>query len=755
MPISSPGVTTPPTADATWAHFLPPDSGCVCPYRPHWSNSKPPRLNGIAFTLSDRPCHLRSRRQETSTSSPTTTTLASSLNPANVGVSVTFTATVNGAAPTGTVSFTADGSPLCSSVAFSGGSGNTKTAACSSSALAVGSHSIVATYSGDAANQASFNAPALSQGVNASTDVIWFDDVVPAGATQTGTAEGWTWVSSSPAPFSSALAHQSALLSDIHQHYFYDATATLSVGIGDTLYAYVYLDPVNPPSEVTLQWNNGTWEHRAYWGANLNDWGIDGTNSRRYMGALPATGQWVRLSVPAALVGLEGTSINGMAFTLYDGRATWDRAGKSTGTSSPTTTTLASSLNPANVGVSVTFTATVNGSAPTGTVSFTADGSPLCSSVAFSGGSGNTKTAACSSSTLVAGSHSIVATYSGDAANQSSFNAPALSQRVNAGGGSDVVWFDDIVPAGATQTGTAEGWTWVSSNPAPFSGSLAHQSALLSGLHQHHFYNATTTLSVSTGDTLYTYVYLDPVNPPSEVMLQWNNGTWEHRAYWGANLIAWGDDATNSRRYMGALPATGQWVRLSVPAALVGLEATTLNGMAFTLSDGRATFDRAGKSTGTSSPTTTTLASSLNPANVGVSVTFTATVNGAAPTGTVSFTADGSPLCSSVAFSGGSGNTKTAACSSSTLVAGSHSIVATYSGDAANQSSFNTPALSQTVNAGGGSDVVWFDDVVPAGATQTGTGEGWTWVSSNPRTVLRFARAPVGAALRPPSASLL
>ena len=47
------------------------------------------------------------------------------------------------------------------------------------------------------------------------------------------------------------------------------------------------------------------------------------------MGALPAAGQWVRLAVPAALVGLEGRTLNGMAFTLYDGRATWDRAGKS------------------------------------------------------------------------------------------------------------------------------------------------------------------------------------------------------------------------------------------------------------------------------------------------------------------------------------------------------------------------------------------------------------------------------------------
>jgi RHS repeat-associated protein len=49
------------------------------------------------------------------------------------------------------------------------------------------------------------------------------------------------------------------------------------------------------------------------------------------MGGLPAAGQWVRLEVPASLVGLEGKTLNGMAFTLYGGRATWDCAGKSYG----------------------------------------------------------------------------------------------------------------------------------------------------------------------------------------------------------------------------------------------------------------------------------------------------------------------------------------------------------------------------------------------------------------------------------------
>jgi hypothetical protein len=46
------------------------------------------------------------------------------------------------------------------------------------------------------------------------------------------------------------------------------------------------------------------------------------------MGPLPAAGQWVRLTVPAAQVGLDGHILTGMAYTLYNGRATWDYAGK-------------------------------------------------------------------------------------------------------------------------------------------------------------------------------------------------------------------------------------------------------------------------------------------------------------------------------------------------------------------------------------------------------------------------------------------
>ena len=157
---------------------------------------------------------------------------------------------------------------------------------------------------------------------------VWVEDSLPTGAVAVGDNDGWNWVTANPAAFSGSSSHQSANLTGVHQHYFYGATATLTPASGESLYAWVYLDPTNPPTEVMLQWNNGDWEHRAYWGANQIGWGVDGTNSRRYMGALPATGGWVRLEVPASQVGLVGSTINGMAFSLYGGKATWDRAGK-------------------------------------------------------------------------------------------------------------------------------------------------------------------------------------------------------------------------------------------------------------------------------------------------------------------------------------------------------------------------------------------------------------------------------------------
>jgi hypothetical protein len=104
-----------------------------------------------------------------------------------------------------------------------------------------------------------------------------------------------------------------------------------------------------------LQWysNAQGWNHRAYWGVDFlcspMMWGCGGESpANHYMGVLPGTG-WQKLVVPASSVGLEGQTVNGVAFSLYGGRATWDSAGKiSVGGGSSVRSSFGFSLNSAN-----------------------------------------------------------------------------------------------------------------------------------------------------------------------------------------------------------------------------------------------------------------------------------------------------------------------------------------------------------------------------------------------------------------------
>jgi hypothetical protein len=169
----------------------------------------------------------------------------------------------------------------------------------------------------------------------------------------------------------------------------------------------------------------------------------------------------------------------------------------------------------------------------------------------------------------------------------------------------DHVWFTDAAPAGATTTvnGDTGAWTLVTTSPTPFRGTGSRQSVNTSGYHDHSFNFAYTGMTLASGDVIYTYVYVDSTNPPTEIMLTFMDGSsWEHRAYWGANSISAGTNNTASRHRVGDMPATGQWVRLEVPAADVGLVGQTVTGMGFSEYGGRATWNEVGASSPVSTP---------------------------------------------------------------------------------------------------------------------------------------------------------
>jgi mono/diheme cytochrome c family protein len=192
------------------------------------------------------------------------------------------------------------------------------------------------------------SADAKESEQTARAEFVWIDDAIPAGAKSSsdgGINGQWHFVGRPKHPVFSGEKSSLRTATGLSQHYFEGAKPGLRVGSGDTLFAYVYLDPANPPKEIMLQWHTGEWKHRAYWGDNVIPWGKDNSGERRLVGPLPKKGEWVRLEVPAGKVGLKpGTVIGGWAFTQHGGTVYWDKAGTVTATpqSNQPFTTLAS-----------------------------------------------------------------------------------------------------------------------------------------------------------------------------------------------------------------------------------------------------------------------------------------------------------------------------------------------------------------------------------------------------------------------------
>ncbi|HEV3004083.1 MAG TPA: PSD1 and planctomycete cytochrome C domain-containing protein [Pirellulales bacterium] len=168
--------------------------------------------------------------------------------------------------------------------------------------------------------------PATAAGPPETREFVWIDDDLPPGAKPEGNTP-WQFVTA-PSPVLSGSKASTRKTAGVSQHFFTGAERGLRVGEGDKLFAYVYLDPQDKPKEVMLQFNDGSWEHRATWGDDVIPWGAAGSAGRMPMGPLPEAGQWVRLEVEAAKVGLApGAVINGWAFTQHDGSCFWDKAG--------------------------------------------------------------------------------------------------------------------------------------------------------------------------------------------------------------------------------------------------------------------------------------------------------------------------------------------------------------------------------------------------------------------------------------------
>ena len=116
---------------------------------------------------------------------------------------------------------------------------------------------------------------------------------------------------------------------------------------------------------------------------------------------------------------------------------------------------------------------------------------------------------------------------------------------------------------------------------------------------QHIVNGSRKPLVVSEGSVFFSYVWLDPKNPPKQIMLQFHHekAGWNHRAWWGSEALIPYGRTTNDHRHLkrGNLPESGKWVRLEVPVSELGLKSgEKITQLAFTQFGGLAYWDTAG-----------------------------------------------------------------------------------------------------------------------------------------------------------------
>jgi hypothetical protein len=647
-------------------------------------------------------------------------TLSSSPNPSIVGASVTFTATVTPATATGTVQFL-EGTNVLGSGTIAGG-----VATLAISTLAVGAHTITASYGGDATN-ASDASPALTQTVNKIVSAVSLANtpnpsVIGSAVTLTAAVtpnsatgnvqflEGTNILGSGTLGSGAATLSVSNLAVGAHSivaSYGGDASdssansaavtqtvnkAVSSVTLSSSLNPSIVGNPVTLQAAITPASATGAVQF------------LDGAI---VLGTAAVSSGTASLTLSSLAVGTHTLTAN------YGGDAS-----TSASTSSPVTqtvnkiassVTLTSSLNPSTAGATVTFIATVSPATATGIVQFV-DGTAVLATGTLSGGVATAPIA-----NLSVGTHSITAVYPGDA-NDAPATSPVLTQTV------------DKVTAAITLVSSANPSS--TGNPITFTATVSPKTA--TGIVQ--FTDGATPMgtrpltggvatftvqSMSVGSHDITAVYSGDANNTTakanlkQVVVE---VTTRITLDSSVNPSTVGQTVTFVATVATAIPAspTGT-VQFSADGQVVGtaplaagiarLNVANLAVGSHTITaaySGDASHAAATSPTLTQtvnkSPTRLTLASSLNPSTVGALVTFTATVTPQTATGLVQFADSTKPLGTATLKGGVATLTVGTVIGGPPILAqGTHTILAMYGGDA-NTGAAPTASIQQTVN---------------------------------------------------------
>jgi hypothetical protein len=354
----------------------------------------------------------------------------------------------------------------------------------------------------------------------------------------------------------------------------------------------------------------------------------------------------------------------------------------------PSNTTLSVNPGVVNVGVTVTFTATVTGAAPIGSVVFNF-GDGATASVPLSGG-----TAATSHIYTTAGFFSAAANYSGDINNASSSGndqvqvqattTTAVSFSPNPSVfGQSVTVTATVTSGGGTPTGTVTFTGGGFSIGVNVTGGVAILTTSALGVGSDSItarYNGNGIFLVSSA---VSSQQVNQASTSTSLASTANPSVSGQSVTFTATVAPVAPGVvtpTGTVQFKDGATNLGGPVNLSSGVASFTTNALTQGGHTISAVYGGDTNNVTSTATLTqtvnASATTTALVSSLNPSATGQAVTFTATVTsaGGTPAGTVNFL-DGSTVIGSAALAGG-----VASFTLSTLTSGKHTITASYGG---------------------------------------------------------------------------
>ena len=417
-----------------------------------------------------------------------------------------------------------------------------------------------------------------------------------------------------------------------------------------------------------------------------------------------------------------------------------------------TTTALVSSLNPSDLGFSVTLTVTVTPASgtttPTGTVTFFDGTTSLGTDPLNASG-----VATLSTSAFAVGSHSITASYAGDTNFSGSTSnvvaevvlTPSVATMVSSlnpsVAGQSVTFTVTVTGAGGTPTGNVrflDGTTLLGRGTLDSTGvTTLSTSTLAVGSHLIHGAYVGDTNFSGAGSTVVTQVVNNSNTVATTAVLQssLNPSVSGQSVTFTVTVTGAGGTPTGTVTFFDGTTSLGTGA-LNVGKATLSTSALSVGSHSITGSYGGdssfsvSTSNVVTEVVNNKVATTSALQSSQNPSTAGQSVTFTATVagTGGTPTGTVTFS-DGTTSLGTGAL-----NVGKATLSISALSVGSHSITGSYGGDSSFSVSTST-AVTQVVNGKptatvltsslnpsiGGQSVTFTATVTsPAGGTPTG-----------------------------------